>query len=513
MKRIFRSIIDFRKNNKPTIPSEELLKNYKAFISSKVRPGLPGDTDDAPYIKLFHWIEDHHRSYKELPSIEYINEKAEREGEEKILGILRDIARETPFVGSNYRAVLQEKFEEQTTNLLGKIAQDTWTIASSGMDVKIGRRKKHLKGINQAIEYFGSNARKLRLNQISIKTDSLIRSQEDSKEVIETYRKRKKDPLAIMGMFTLIEKIDDVMKGIKLGDLFLVAAYVAQGKTTFVANMAYNGIFQGLNGLFISMEMSFAEMRDMFYVLHTSNPDWHNHPKYRKYAGKISYEDVMYGLLADEEQEFFEYASDDFNKRNELGELILYQPPEALTPSSLEMVIYDYDIELSEEGKSLDFVVIDYVGLMIQDKDKSYGDYNTDLNNIIKRLKNLAMTFKDGRGLRVISPFQVNREGWKKAVKNDGIYDLTALSNANEAERASDGIITLFMTDEMKRSGTAKVTNLKHRKGAVFMPFDLAIDFSSRKVMDFISKGHSDDGMGITDPHHPELSDEINLDI
>lgn len=509
MKRVFRSIIDIRKSGRPTIPPEELLKNYKSFLHSKVKVGVPGDLEDDPFIRLYHWIEDHHRSYKEMPSIEYINDKAEREGEEKILGILTSIISETPLIGSNYRAILQEKYEEQCVNLLGKIAQDTWAIASSGLEIKVGRKKKKLKGINQAIEYFGSNARKLRMEQIDLKTDSFIRSKEDSKEVIEAYRKRKRDPDSIMGMYTLLDKIDEVFKGTKLGDLFLVAAYVGQGKTTFVANMAYNALFQGLNGMFISMEMTFQEMRDLFYVLHTCNPDWHEHQKFKNLAGKISYENVAYGELSELEQEFFEYASEDFNKRSDLGELILYQPRETLTPSTFEMEIYDREAELAEQGKKLDFVIIDYVGLMVQDRDKSYGDFNTDLNNIIKRLKNIAMTFKDGRGIRVITPFQVNREGWKDAVKNDGVYKLTALSNANESERASDQIITLFMTDEMKKSGIMKITCLKHRRGAVFMPFDATIDFVPRKIMDFISSGPSEDGMAITEVNPEALIDSV----
>lgn len=511
MKRVFRSIIDFTKNNKPTIPMDELIANYKNFLKSKINVGVPGDLDKDPFVKLYHWIEDHFREQKDIPSIDYINSKAEIEGEEGILGIIREIALETPLIGSNYKAILKEKYEEQNIALLGKIAQDTWTIANSGMDVKIGRRKRHLKGINEAIQYFGSNARELRLNQVDVKTDSFIRSVQDSKEVREAYRKRKKNPLAIMGMFTLIDKIDEIFKGTKLGDLFIIAAYVAQGKTTFAANIAYNGIFQGLNGIYVSMEMSFAEMRDMFYVLHTCNPDWYSHSKYKNLAGKVEYEDVLYGGLTDLEQEFFEYASEDFEKRDDLGELILIQPKEALTPSLLEMEIYDREAELAEKGKTLDFVIVDYVGLMIQDRDKSYGDFNVDLNNILKRLKNIAMTFKEGRGLRMITPFQVNREGWKEAVKNDGVYKLTALSNANEAERAADQIISLFMTDEMKRSGIMKIGCLKHRKGAQFVPFEATIDFGPRKITDFISKGPSDDGMGIEDIN-PGISADIPID-
>jgi len=513
MKRVFRSIIDFRKKGEPTIPLKELQTNYKNFVRSKVGGGVPGDVQYKPYIELYHWIEDHYRVYREVPLIEYINDKAEREGNEEVLAVIRDIVRETPLIGSSYRAILDEKYQEQNISKLGKITQETWTIASSGMEVKVGKKKTKLKGINDAIQYFGSSSKDLRLNQVKIKTESDIRSKADSQEVVEAYRKRKRDPDSIMGMFTHIEKIDEVFKGIKIGDLFVVAAYVGQGKTTFVVNLAYNAMMQGLNGMFISMEMTFSEMRDMFYVLHTSNVEWYKSEKYKKLVGKVSYENVMYGELSAMEQEFFEFAAEDFHQRDGFGTTYLHQPTLTPTPSTLEMDVYDYASILEGKGKKLDFLVVDYVGLMVQDKDKRYGDFNTDLNNIIKSLKNLAMTFKEGKGLRIITPFQVNREGWKDAVKNDGVYKLTALSNANESERASDQIIALFMTDVMKKNGLMKLSCLKHRRGAVFSPFEATIDFPSRRIRSFISSGPSDDGMVIVNvnPNVKDLSADIDI--
>lgn len=476
MKQIFRSIINIPKDSQPTIPLDELLKNYKAFIGSKVKP------EDPSYIKMYHWIEDHHRSYKELPSIQYLNDKALKEGEETILSNLSDIVTQIPFIGSDYKAILRAKFEEQNNELFRDVLTKTWQIVSSGLKIK---KNKEIKGINSAIDYFGSRARELRINLLNIKTDSQIKSDEDCKEVVSEYRKRRRDPLN-KGMYTFFDRIDDVFRGIRPGDLFLIAAFVSQGKTTMAVNMAYHGIMQGLNGTYMSMEMSFKEMRDMFYVLHTSNPEWYSHPKYKNLAGKISYDKVSYGELTDLEQEFFEFCADDFGKREDFGELKLIQPSEALTPSSFEADIYDWDAELVERGRELDFAVIDYVGLMVQDKSERYGDFNVDLNSIIKKLKNVCLTFREGRGLRIITPFQVNREGWKEAVKNEGVYKLTALSNAHEAERTPDHVIALFMDEIMKKSRLMKIICLKHRRGAFFDPFDVQFDFNSRKIRDII---------------------------
>jgi len=482
MKRIFRSIINITKDGTPagamTIAPEELKRNYKTFLSSKVAP------DEPSFIKLYTWIEAHVRAYKEVPSIHYLFEKAQDEGSEQVMATLKDIATQTPYIRSDFLAILREKHDSQNEESFRSVLTNTWTIVHSGLEVK----KKTLKGIVQGMEYFSAESRKFRINATGVKTDSQIRSVDDGKEVIEGYNKRKKDPLSNMGLFTYLDKIDDTFRGTKMGELFIVAAYVAQGKTTFVANLAYNGIIQGQNGMYIAMEMNFEEMRDYFYTLHTCYPDWYEHPKYKSLAGKISYEKVCYGELSGLEQDFFEDVARDFSNKEDFGELFIVQPTEHLTPARLEMDLYDRQAALAEKGKNLDFVVVDYVGLMIQDKNDRYGDFNIDLNNIIKRLKNIAINFDSGRGLRMITPFQVNRDGWKDAVKNDGVYKLTALSNANESERASDQIISLFMSDEMKKSGMIKVSCLKNRRGGMFPPFDAHIDFTSRRIRDFLHK-------------------------
>jgi replicative DNA helicase len=482
VKRIFRSIIDiYNKESKPTIDQAELVLNYRAFQNSNIQP------EDPSYIKLFHIIEAHFREYKEVPSIQLVRQKAEKNGDEGILASLKDIVQEVPYIRSNYQALLKEKFEEQCKDSLQQVIQKTWEAANSG--IKIG--KKELKGIGPAVEYFIGESRKFRMGDLSIKTESNIKSAEDSQEVRDNYQKKKENPLAHVGMYTFLDRIDNVVRGLKPGELMLVAAFVKQGKTILTTNLAYSGIAQGLNGLFISLEMNFDEMRDMFYVLHSCNPKWIEYPKYKNLMGKVTYDKVTYGELTDMEQEFFYTVSKDFSAREDFGELILYQPTESLSPSKLEMIAYDYNSRMADKGKTLDFIVVDYVGLMIPDKNDRYGDWNIDLNSIIKKMKNMAINFDNGRKVRVISPFQVNRTGHKEAEKNEGQYSLSALSNANEAERSSDLVITTYMNEEMKKAGLIKIGCLAHRKGATFDPFEANIDFGTKHVKDIIQDKES----------------------
>jgi len=500
MKEIFRSILNIKKGTKPTIPLGELRKNYQEFLSCKINP------EDPSYIKMYEWIEAHSREFKEIPSWELLYERAQKEGEETILVNLKEIASLVPYWGGDYKAILKDKFNEQNRDSFRSVIENTWKIVNSGLKTKKRKGKQELKGIADAVSYFSSNSRDFIISTTDVKTSGDIRSTQETEEAKLDYQKRKRDPAAKLGLFTNLNKIDEVFRGIKLGDLFIIAAYVGQGKSTFAVNLGYQGIVQGLNGLFISLEMTFEEMRDMIYVLHTANLEWFDNLEFKKLMGNISYSKVRYGELKEKEEQFYNVALDDFSGRANYGQFrILQASGSEMTPSRLEMELENYRAELEEHGKTLDFCIIDYVGLMVQDKERKYGDFNIDLNNIIKKLKMISLSFDAGRGLRVITPFQINREGFKEAEKNGGLYKLRHLSNANEAERSSDGVITLFTTEEMKEMGRVKFGCLKNRDGRIFSPFEGNIDFTSKWVKDFAQeqKDAAGDSMGIQD---------INLD-
>jgi len=487
MKRVFRSIINIRKAGKPTIEPTDLRKNYRAFIASKIDP------EDQTHIVIYEWIEAYFREYNSVPAIELLLERAQKEGNEATFSSLEEIAKEIPYTGSDFLSILKEKGDEQKKSSFQSLLTRTWQVVNSGL--KIGK-KKDIKGLLPAIEYFTSEARKFRTGFSSVRTEADIRTPEIGQEVLDNYMLRKKDPSSSIGMLTYLQKIDDAYRGLKPGELMMIAGFVAQGKTTIAANFTYNGIIQGYNGMLVPMEMNYEEMTDFLYTLHTSNPEWLRYPKFKNLVCKISYEKVCYGELSDLEEDFFKESTKDFCENESYGKLLIYQPEEKLTPSHLEMKMYEFNARLKEEfGERLDFVVVDYVGLMVPDKNEKYGDFNTDLNNIIKRLKNIAMTFDVGAKIRMITPFQVNRTGWVEAQKNDGVYKLSALSNANEAERTSDLIISSYFTEEMKRSGIVKLSCLKQRKGQGFPPFEARLDFVTKHLRDFIEKAPDDDNL------------------
>lgn len=60
---------------------------------------------------------------------------------------------------------------------------------------------------------------------------------------------------------------------------------------------------------------------------------------------------------------------------------------------------------------------------------------------------------------------QCNRDGLKRATKRNGVYDVTAISDLNEVERASAYIVFLYTPEDKAISQETVVTLAKHRLG------------------------------------------------
>jgi hypothetical protein len=210
------------------------------------------------------------------------------------------------------------------------------------------------------------------------------------------------------------------------------------------------------------------------------------YPEYDQYVGNINYNDVVYGNLSDEEWEFYKLVIKDFKQNNPYGKFYVWQPDKAITTvSDVELKLRQYQYELQQDSEDLQFVIIDYISLMGIDKNERNNDYNQNLNTIIKRLKRLCLTFNNGKGIRMLSPFQTNREGYRKAKENEGQYDATALSNAHEAERSADVIISIFAGENERKSGMLKICNLKNRRDSLFEPLNACINFKTKCIYDY----------------------------
>jgi hypothetical protein len=500
---IFRSIINF-KNEKgdPTISQKDLLKNFRAL-----QQNVPEAPEEAAFKTLYYFILDYVKTCDsvetELPSYEYTRNHFESiEGNEAVLSVLEKIKGQQPYVGQDYRKVLESYNNDQSVLKLEKVLSNVAKIAATGMEIGTGRNKVRLKGVKDAISYFSRESRDIQRSPNDVKTESQIVSSDDVNEVLADFEKAKADPTLSIGIHTWLKEIDDATNGLKNTELMMALAFTGHCKTTFAYNMAYRALYGGWNTAYVTLEMNRKEIRDHLYVLHSCNPRFKEVlPQYADLVGKITYNNLVYGKLTDEEYNYFKAVVKDFDKEHnekadQYGRTFIWRPEKSITTvSDIEFKLRQFQQELQIQGKDLDFAVIDYISLMGADKDERTRDPNETTNNIIKSLKQLCLTFNNGRGLRILSPHQANRESYKEAMKNEGFYNLTGMSNAHEAERSCDLVVSIFKFDAEGDNNRLKICNLKNRRNKPFKAFDACINFETGFIYNYAHAIEQSEGL------------------
>lgn len=313
---------------------------------------------------------------------------------------------------------------------------------------------------------------------------------EEGAEMIKRYEWVKANQQEAVGILTGIDCVDLKTLGIKKGDLWLVAGFTSDGKTTLCLNIAHQAVCSGHNVLYASMEMGRETIRDILYCIHSGHKMFTNmHPA-------LDLEKITSGRLTEEEENFYvKHVIDDFENNPTYGVLEVVQPD---CVWSAEILQAEAEMLHERLPGGLDLVIPDYVGLM-QVEGRSEGR-NEDLNKLIREMKQMCLTFDGGNQISVLSPFQCNREGQRRAAGLDskemkkgaksttveysklGEYDLQALSSAHEAERSSDVILSVFMNEELRRNGTLVLCQLKGRNTGCISPTRLHAQLSSRII-------------------------------
>ena len=92
---------------------------------------------------------------------------------------------------------------------------------------------------------------------------------------------------------------------------------------------------------------------------------------------------------------------------------------------------------------------------------------NTVINRWCNYFRSQCLDFlKSKRQVHVILVAQINRQGYLKAARNNGMYDMTALKEANEIETCASVILGIFSDTSLITSNQTKVGILKNRDGS-----------------------------------------------
>ncbi len=338
--------------------------------------------------------------------------------------------------------------------------------------------------------------------KISDLVSSAIQTKEESyqdplADAVDIYKAKKEQGA---GMKFGVDIIDKAIGGIQPGSFNTIFAYTGSYKTLCALNMAYNNSFNnGYNVCYISLEVVKSDIMCNIYSRHSFSL---HSPKFQY----IPHDKIRNATLTEKEEDFlFNEVIPDFQQKSK-GKLYILDESDfdSLSFLGFEKRLREID-ELCqrETGKPIDAVFVDQAQLLKYGASGSIGNEGNVINAWVSFFRQQCLDFLGtGRPIAVIMLSQANREGWKRAVKNEGSYDLRGISEANELERASWRIFSIFTNENMKESKEAKVQCLKNRTGLTVM--DPVVIF-----VDPVCYTFGDVGSGFNDSLSVESLDDI----
>lgn len=401
------------------------------------------------------------------PTTNTIAAMADRDGEIELSLFCEEIKGEPPLWGANYLTLLTQHVEEKGRERLRDLLQETAQVVNEG---RVEKGKDPKKGLNDAIHHALTGLVELQKN-----TDPRHRSlstEEAVHELSEEYISRRDQPTVAYGLGTGLTPIDETTKGGQLGELWILGGFTSHGKSTWALSWArYLATEGGFNVLVFSLEMSKKQVWRILATGHSSHPKFNRAP--------LDYEKIKSGTLSKEDEQYYLHEVLPDLRSEEYGRIEVETPVGYTTISEIRA-----RAEAVNKSNPLDMVLIDYVGLVGAEKGRAKSDRRQIINENIVAAKQMALEFDHGTGILVVTPHQINRQGHKKAQENGGIYEVEALSDANEAERTPDVVLTIYQDQPLRQKKEAVITMLKNRDGRIIEPFNVYLPPEHRFVAD-----------------------------
>lgn len=385
-------------------------------------------------------------------------------------------------IGAQYaetvRAVRNDLLSVATENILAKGNE----ILVSKVKIGTGKNARELHGAldsqNWVVQEM-SAARKKYANSVDIANTYDSYSESDANTLISELNKVKDSGVSLHERLIpwSIPALNDRLKGIGHNEFIAVCAFTSQLKTSLCIHQAMRSTLAGFNVLYFCYEQVVREITPKFHGLYAQNAEFK-----KKYPGKYGSltSDYFNPERTPETRAFDDYIEDvvmSFQVKSNSGNAgrLLIESSPTMDVQQIWQHAEATDTKWKEEtGFGVDLVVIDYLGI-VPDSGKGYGDFNADLNMKVLEARQMTNAFAGGRGVTVMTPWQVSRNNYDKVKKNGGVLDATSPSNANELERSVSSAIGIFYDEEHRKLGRAKISWIKARHTGMFDPFQVSV--------------------------------------
>jgi replicative DNA helicase len=273
-------------------------------------------------------------------------------------------------------------------------------------------------------------------------------------EILSTYGDAKAQRLlGTTGLIaTGIAELDALFGGgLARGELDLVVGWTSAGKTSFVVQLAwYAAAVQGRNVVFLTTETLRPQIRVKILARHS---------RLERFGLRqgLNSRDIKAGTLTPAAEAKLQEVAADFAQIS--GRLHIAQVPKGATVS-----VIDSRLAGLSRNWAADLVVLDYAQLLRPEVQRR--SLWEETSTIIKDLKDVAVGYMDGRGVPLISPWQVSREARVQA-RQRGFYILSDLAATQDAANTADGVMSLLEPDDFTggRDVMLDLSLLKSRDG------------------------------------------------
>jgi KaiC/GvpD/RAD55 family RecA-like ATPase len=250
------------------------------------------------------------------------------------------------------------------------------------------------------------------------------------------------------------------------------------GKTTILNTIVYNILCGGHNVLYVSLEHDPTEIWEFMAFLHSSHEDYDFRlPPLTDW--ELASDPESGKKVTQRDLENMSRILRDIRERRNLPGLVDVQQFR-----DWESIVAH--LETNHKENRYDVLVIDYIARLDVEGDPRYRDQQ--IKSIIHKAQSLTRSFDENRGLVLISPMQVNRQGNKaaNAAEESGTrYDLNSISNFSEYQHDMDYIFSVWSDGDMKDRNELEMQTIKIRKGKKPPVALLKIDAHSGYVCTF----------------------------
>lgn len=443
---------------------------------------------------LRFFLDNHHN-----PEISTVQAHFSNKNEASVIDYTFILKTRKPVYQGDFIENLRLEIRSQKKTKASVLLKEAFDIVQTGRDIVNGRETSRLFGPEDAINYVLDNSHDILSPEMGASINGNAFDPKKLEDFKLNYEQIKANPDMNQGQFSGIKQWDTHIGGLRKKELWIHAAFVSHMKSSIALNWAYNqAIHYKYNVLYYSLEMPFEQLQRILVCMHSFNDKFEQD---RLELGiqtnvnepcSLSYKFLKKGELKPNEEVFLfnRVLADLEDPEQNYGKIIIetesYNQKKGTKISDIGRVA-----EIHHARDPLKMIIIDH--LMLLRSSEKYASRTDSLNEIVRETKQLTMKFNRDEGIGILALYQTSRDGYRKAMKEEGIYDLTAFNYSNEVEKSADIITLSFLNDELREQSRLLLQNLKSRDESLLDPFKSRIYWECRRILTCTEDGEKDD--------------------